>query len=124
MLAIGQLLTSRKEKVDRNETSFADLQPITIHFDGSVDKRKVEDGQKYSMELFRALPGDMVVSKIDLKNGAVGIVPSGWQNVVVTSHFAVYQIDTNKVLPEYLHRLIQQRDFNEYLWRHKGCLTN
>jgi type I restriction enzyme S subunit len=61
----------------------------------------------------------MVVAKIDLKNGAVGIVPAEWQNVVVTNHFAVYQIDTDKVLPDYLHRLIQQGDFKEYLWRHK-----
>jgi type I restriction enzyme M protein len=119
MRPIGSLITTRKEKVDRNQTSFAELQPITIHFDGTVDKRKVETGQEYTMEMFRARPGDMVVAKIDLKNGAVGIVPAEWQNVVVTNHFAVYQIDTDKVLPDYLHRLIQQRDFKEYLWRHK-----
>ena len=51
------------------------------------------------MEMFRAQPGDMVVAKINLKNGTVGIIPAEWQNVVVTNHFAVYQIDTDKVLP-------------------------
>jgi hypothetical protein len=40
------------------------------------------------MQMFRALPSDIVVSKIDLKNGAVGIVPDDWEKVAVTGHFA------------------------------------
>ena len=59
------------------------------------------------------------MAKIDLKNGAVGIVPDNLQKVVVTGHFVVYDIDETQVLPEYLHRVIQQPDFKEYLWRHK-----
>jgi type I restriction enzyme S subunit len=48
-----------------------------------------------------ARPGNIVVAKIDLKNGAVGIVPD-WPNVVVTNHFAVYSPDCSRLVPEYL----------------------
>ena len=68
-------LIPRKEKVDTKRFAFADLQPFTIHLDGSVDRREVDAGREYSMDLFFARPGDIVVAKIDLKNGAVGIVP-------------------------------------------------
>ena len=119
MKPMGSVLTVRKEKVDRNAIPFSDLQPITIHFDGTVDLRKIADGHEYTMDLFWARPGDLVVAKIDLKNGAVGIVPDNLQKVVVTGHFVVYDIDETQVLPEYLHRVIQQPDFKEYLWRHK-----
>jgi type I restriction enzyme S subunit len=61
----------------------------------------------------------LVVAKIDLKNGAVGLVPDDWDNVVVTGHFAVYEIDRTRIRPAWLHRIIQQPDFKEYLWRNK-----
>jgi type I restriction enzyme S subunit len=119
MVPIGSVLRPRKERVDKAAVDFSDLQPITIHFDGTVDKRIVDVGREYSMDLWYARPGDIVVAKIDLKNGAVGIVPADWKNVVVTGHFAVYEPDRSKLAPEYLHRIIQARFFKDHLWRNK-----
>lgn len=119
MYPVGRVLKSRKEKVDRSRFAFSDLQPITIHFDGSIDRRKVDGPGAYTMDLFFARPGDIVVAKIDLKNGAVGIVPHDWQNIIVTGHFAVYEPDRSKLLPEYLHRIIQTSFFKAHLWRNK-----
>ncbi len=116
---IGSVLRLRKERVDKAAFKFSDLQPITIHFDGSVDKRVVDANREYSMDLWFARPGDIVVAKIDLKNGAVGIVPPDWKNVVVTGHFAVYEPDRSRLVPEYLHRIIQVGFFKAHLWRNK-----
>ena len=118
MKPIKNVLFKRVEPVS-SATNFDQLQPITIHFDGSVDKRKIKYGKTYSMQMFYARPGDIVVSKIDLKNGAVGIIPQNWDNVAVTGHFAVYKADTKAILPEWFHRIIQQPDFKELLWRNK-----
>jgi type I restriction enzyme S subunit len=118
MQPIGSFLRPRKERVDRAKHHFADLQPITIHFDGSIDRRAVDGNREYTMDLFFARPGDVVVAKIDLKNGAVGIVPD-WKSVAVTGHFAVYEPDRSKVVPEYFHRVIQTSFFREHLWRNK-----
>ncbi|MBM4134920.1 MAG: hypothetical protein FJ245_14265 [Nitrospira sp.] len=118
MQPIGNLLRPRKEKVDRQQHRFSDLQPITIHFDGSVDKRKVDANREYTMDLFFACPGDVIVAKIDLKNGAVGLAPD-WSNMAVTGHFAVYEPDRSKILPEYFHRIVQADFFKEHLWRNK-----
>ncbi|MDD4273139.1 MAG: restriction endonuclease subunit S [Desulfobacter postgatei] len=119
MAAIGSVLGPRKEKVDRSENGFNDLMPVTIHFDGSIEPRKVSEDKEYTMELFWAQPGDIVVSKIDLKNGAVAIIPDGWDKVVVTNHFAVYEPDLKKLDPRYFHLLIQAKFFKEHLWRNK-----
>jgi hypothetical protein len=115
---IGSFLIPRKEKVNTKLLAFADLQPFTIHLDGSVDRREVAAGKEYSMDLFFARPGDIVVAKIDLKNGAVGIVPD-WKNVVVTNHFAVYEPNLEIIIPEYFHLLIQTEFFKAHLWRNK-----
>jgi type I restriction enzyme S subunit len=109
----------RKEKVSRSKLKFSELQPLSIHFDGSVSKREVAPGREYTMELWFARPGDIVVAKIDLKNGAVGIVPEDWENVVVTGHFAVYEADRTRLLPEFFQRLIQTSFFKTHLWRNK-----
>ena len=119
MASIGSVLEPRKEKINRKEIAFSELQPITIHFDGSVDPRKVNDNREYTMQLYKAHSGDIVVAKIDLKNGAVGIVPTNLHNVAVTGHFAVYKPDLSKILPEYFHLLIQASFFKSYLWRNK-----
>ena len=119
MVEIGSILKLRKEKVNRSRSAFSELQPITIHFDGSLDHRKVDGNREYKMDLFYAHPGDIVVAKIDLKNGAVAIVPMEWKNIVVTSHFAVYEPDRSKLLPEYFQRIIQTTFFKSLLWRNK-----
>jgi type I restriction enzyme S subunit len=119
MVPIGSILRLRKERVDKKAYQFCDLQPVTIHFDGSMDKRVVAANREYSMDLWFARPGDIVVAKIDLKNGAVGIVPTDWQNVVTTGHFAVYEPDCTRLIPEYLHRIIQAGFFKAHLWRNK-----
>lgn len=116
---LGSGLRARKEKVNRTKLKFSDLQPITIHFDGSIDRRRVDADREYTMDLFAAKPGGIVVAKIDLKNGAVGIVPEGWDKVVVTGHFSVYEPVRSKLPPEYLHLLIQTEFFKAHLWRNK-----
>ncbi|MBN1363792.1 MAG: restriction endonuclease subunit S [Syntrophaceae bacterium] len=116
---IGSILELRKEKVDRKKCRFSELQPITIHFDGSIDRRILSGNKEYSMDLYRAYPGDIVVAKIDLKNGAVGVIPNDWANVVVTNHFAVYRPDANKLNPNYFLLLTQASFFKGYLWRNK-----
>ena len=119
MSPIGSVLRLRKEKIDRKKFKFSELQPITIHFDGSMDKRVVDAGREYTMDLWFARPGDIVVAKIDLKNGAVGIVPDDWKNAAVTGHFAIYEPDCTKLLPEFFHRIIQAKFFKANLWRNK-----
>jgi len=115
---IGDVLDKKQEPINKT-VDFTDLLPVAIHFDGSMDKRSLTPGRTYSMQMFKAEPGDIVVSKIDLKNGAVGIVPNDWTNVAVTGHFAVYSAKQSFVYPEWIHRIIQQPDFKEFLWRHK-----
>jgi type I restriction enzyme S subunit len=117
---IGDLLRPRHETVDRSKHSFADLQPITIHFGGNISRRSVKDGRDYTMALKWVRPNDLVLSKIDLKNGAVGILPDDWSNAVVTTHFAVYEPDTTRVYPLYLRYLVQTGEFKRWLWANRS----
>lgn len=117
---IGELLSPRHNRVDRSQWSFDQLQPITIHFGGDISRRKMAAGTDYTMPLFWAKPGDVVLSKIDLKNGAVGILPEGWDNAVVTSHFKVYTPDLKQLDPRYFRMLLRTQDFKNWLWANRS----
>lgn len=46
--------------------------------------------------------GQLVVSKIDGRSGAMAIVPDEFNGAIVTPDFPVFDINTNRVLPDYL----------------------
>jgi type I restriction enzyme S subunit len=118
MKPIGEILKPRKQKIDQNKTPFNQLQPVSIHFDGSISKRKIDAGRSYTMDMYAVHPDDLIVAKIDLKNGAVAIAPD-WNNIAVTGHFAVYEPDKRYLHTPYLHRLIQTSFFKNYLSNNK-----
>lgn len=51
--------------------------------------------------------GEFVISKIDGKSAAFGLVGEEYEGAIVTHDFMVYDIDTNRVLPEYLELVLR-----------------
>ncbi len=104
---LGELLHPRREVVARD--GFAGCVPITIHFDGSIDPRDRTDPFKGAM--FAAYPGDVVYSKIDVRNGALAIIPPKFSKAVVTSEYPIHVPDTKQVDPRYLGLLLRSPNF-------------
>ena len=117
---IGEFLRRRVDPVDRKKTSFSEILPISIHFDGSISRRIVKEGREYSLPMLWIRSGDVVLSKIDLKNGAVGVLPDDCDSAAVTTHFAVYEPDRDMVLPEYFRLLVQTPRFKAWLAENKS----
>lgn len=83
---------------------------ITIRFDGEMEQRsRVSNDIKG--KLFLAHAGDVVYSKIDVRNGAIGIVPESLPVVAVTSEFPVYEVRTDIALPMYIKLLFRTEFF-------------
>ena len=110
-LPLGDLLKRRLEPVDAE--GFASYTPITIHFDGSVVPRDRREAFKGAM--FAAYPGDLVYSKIDVRNGAIGLVPDSTGKTVVTAEYPIHTPDTKQVEPKYLALLLRSPNFKVLL---------
>jgi len=108
------LLTERKEPV-RVTGDLGDWQPITIKFSGDVLPRDRSEAFKGAM--FAAYPGDVVFSKIDARNGAVGLIPAEIPKVVLTPEYPVMVPDLSKLRPAYLHYLLRAEHFRHDLQR-------
>ena len=55
--------------------------------------------------------GQFLISKIDARNGAYGIVPEELDGAVITGNFWTYKINIKKVLPMYLTYLMRHEFF-------------
>jgi type I restriction enzyme, S subunit len=108
LVPLEDLLSPRTEKLvfkkDLDEWS-----PITIHFDGSIVHRNRKEPFKGGM--FAAYPGDLIFSKIDARNGALGIIPQALSKVVVTSEYPVHVPDGDIVDPEYISLILRTKEF-------------
>jgi len=105
---VEDVLTPRTERIAL-EGSLGDWQAITIHFDGSVVPRDRTTPFKGSM--FAAYPGDLVFSKIDVRNGAIGLIPDSMSKVVVTSEYPIHRPDPKTVDSRYLALLLRTPNF-------------
>ncbi len=90
-------------------------QAITIKFSGEVLPRERTEAFKGAM--FAAYPGDLVFSKIDARNGAVGLVPDSIPKAVVTSEYPVFTPKADKLRAGYLHHLLRADHFKADLQR-------
>ena len=78
---------SQRREVVAVTDSFGDWTPITVHLTGEISSRNRTTPYKGGM--FAAYSGDIVFSKIDARNGAIGVLPSEIPKAVVTSEFPV-----------------------------------
>lgn len=108
-------LVRRSEPV--NKTSF-ELKPehfLSVRFTGEIEPRDLHGKSAFKGTLFFARAGDIIYSKIDVRNGAIGIVPNEVPIAVVTSEFPVYQIKRDVTLSEYIQLVFRTEHFRRII---------
>lgn len=105
----------------RNEAALETLKPesmvtlLTIRFDGSIEPREPVRIKDVKGRLFRVYPGDVVFSKIDVRNGAIGLAPDEIDCMCVTSEFPVYSVNFKKTDSGYVKLLFRTIAFKKLL---------
>ncbi|MDF2157889.1 restriction endonuclease subunit S [Algoriphagus sp. CAU 1675] len=62
---------------------------------------------------FRISEGQFIMSKIDARNGAFGIVPAELEGAITTQDFLSYNINIEKILPEFFNLITGTKHFAE-----------
>lgn len=104
-------LRRKQVEIDRKETPFDQLQLITLHFDGSIEPRDLQGKSGFKGKLFATSSGDVIYSKIDVRNGAIGIIPEEMSLGAVSSEFPVYAVLPDVALPEYIKLVFRTKQF-------------
>ncbi len=111
MVPLGELLT-------KNE-SIAEIlagqkyQEVTIRLWGKgVVRRQYVDGENLlEARRFQVTSGQFILSRIDARNGAMGVVPDELDNAIVTNDFPSYNVYEDRLLPSFMGWLCRTKGF-------------
>ena len=105
-VSIGSFLVRIKDPVDIEDNQNYKRVSIKL-YNGGITLRDIELGVNIgTKKQFRIKQGHFLLSKIDARNGAIGIVPESCNDAIITGNFWDFEIDTNKADPQFLSLLM------------------
>ncbi len=97
---------------------------VRLWGNGVVERRKVSGSEIAGSRRFVARTGQFIASRIDARNGAMGIVPQELDGAVVTNDFPLFFLQKTQLLPDFLGWLCRTRDFIELCQKTSEGTTN
>ena len=111
MAVLGSVLVRKQLEVD-SKTDKAALPIIgKISFGGIISISEVEDRIGYKGRLFWANTGDLIYSKIRVKQGSLAVVPADIPSLAVSAEYPVYSIRSTVAEPTYLALVLKTKNF-------------
>lgn len=114
---ISELLTRVKNVVDIEDDKLYKQVTVQMHNSGIVLRTQQYGSEIGTKKQFMINKGQFLISKIDARNGAYGIVPKELDGAIITGNFWTYMINMQKVRPNFLTYLMRHDFF------HKMCST-
>ena len=90
---------------------------------GVVERGRI-DGASLSGRRFIAREGQFIASRIDARNGAMGLVPASLDGALVTNDFPLFNVEQRRLVPGFLGWLCRTSDFVELCLRASEGTTN
>lgn len=108
---IGDVLTKTDDWTEID--SGQNYKQVTVRLWGKgVGLRQEIEGSKIAAKRQRLVrPEQFILSRIDARNGAFGLVPDELDGAVVSNDFPSFEIDQEQLMPEYLNWMSKTRDF-------------
>jgi len=91
---------------------------------GVIERRRRLGAEISGDRRFAARSAQFIVSRIDARNGAMGLVPPELDGAIVSNDFPLFDLDKTKIQPEFLGWLCQTREFVELCQRASEGTTN
>lgn len=89
-----------------------------------VELRGTKKGSDMGSKQFLARRGQFILSKIDARNGAMGMIPEDLNNALVTGDFLLFDFNTKYILPEYFSYITKTAKFDAECKRASEGSTN
>lgn len=127
MVKIGSFLMKSQETIEVQDTIEYKQVTVKINNGGVVPRNNgiTLDGSKIGTKRQKIVHvGQFIMSKIDARNGAYGIVPIELDGAIVTNDFPVFNVDTKKIIPQFLVLVSTTEKFIEFARKCSSGTTN
>ena len=89
---LGQILLPAQEPISINFLETYKQIKLRMNHNG-VDLRELRKGSEIGSKQYSAKQGQFIISKIDARNGAMGIVPEFLDGAIVTGDFLLFDFN-------------------------------
>jgi len=121
---LGDVLThSTNTVIPHNELNYK-LVTVKMHNKGVMLRREVIGSEIKSTRMFCVQNGQFILSRIDARNGAFGIIPSELDGALVTNDFPVFNIERSRIDLDFLKWMVRTHDFIDMCKRASEGTTN
>lgn len=111
LVRIGDFLKRNRHIIEIQDDVLYTRVTIRLYTKG-VLKRDEEWGKNIGTKRqFIVSPGQFIMSKIDARNGAFGLVPPELDGAATTADFLSYNVDTSRINPEFLTLVSSTKEF-------------
>lgn len=124
MIRIGDFLKRNKTAITIQDGVKYKRVTIRVRNGGVIPRDEVMGENIGTKKQFLVSEGQFILSKIDARNGAMGIIPAELDGAVVTQDFLPYDIDTTKVNPQYFVLVSTTKQFVEFCQSCSSGTTN
>lgn len=121
---IGDFLIKSRNIVNIEDDKEYNRVTVKINNNGVI-LRDTEKGVNIgTKKQYRANAGQFIISKIDARNGAFGIIPSELDNAIVTNDFPLFDVNTKKINPQFLLLITTTKVFIKFAQSCSSGTTN
>ncbi len=121
---IGDFLIKSRDIVNIEDGE--EYRRVTVKIrNGGVTLRDIEKGENIgTKKQYRAKAGQFIVSKIDARNGAFGIIPSELDGAMVTNDFPLFTVNEKAILSQFLVLITTTKEFIKFAQSCSSGTTN
>ncbi|GCF09607.1 hypothetical protein [Dictyobacter arantiisoli] len=105
MVHLADLLIKSEEQAEIDPAKTYKLVTVKLWGKGVELRGEFEGIGLTNSQLFVVKEQQFILSKIDARNGAFGLIPASLNNAVVSSDFPTFSLNTLKIIPAYLNWL-------------------
>jgi hypothetical protein len=110
---IGEFLKRNKEQVQIEDGVLYKRPTIRINGNGISLRDEIDGKNIGTKNQFRIYKDQFLLSKIDARNGAFGVVPQELDKGIITGNFWTFDVDYNLINPHYLTLLTGTKEFQK-----------
>lgn len=102
LVPLGEVLIKSREQVEIDPNQQYKQVTIKLWGQGVVLRDEVAGAEIASAKRFVVRPKQFILSRIDARNGAFGLVPDSLDGAVVSNDFPAFTPDASRLLPTFL----------------------
>lgn len=122
LVPLSKVLKRVKEPVVIEDGALYKRITVRLYGQGVLKRDELPGEEIGTKRQFLAHAGQLIISRIDARNGAFGIVPSELEGAIVTNDFWLFEV--HNALPEYLMLVLSSEPFQKYWQTQSSGTTN